>query len=87
MIEEEQKKKGSCRNRCASEPQPTETLPREDIDGSHLTDYIQLGRATPWADKVDLSQFLCMVFVLTLSFIKVGLMEQGFLFLTLDGLP
>lgn len=65
-----------------------ETPPRDGIVGSRLTDYIHLGRARPWSNKIDFIHCLCMTFMLTVSFIKAGLMLKGHLFLTLnDTLP
>jgi len=65
----------------------TETAPRDSIEGSNLTDFITLGRATPWGEKVDFVLCASMWLILAVSFIKVGLMLNGHLFLTMDGLP
>ena len=64
----------------------TETSPRDAIDGSELTDFIDLGRSRPWIDKADLVLQTCGIFLVGISFIKLGLVAKGFMFITMDGL-
>ena len=66
----------------------TETPPRDCIVGSRLTDFMHFGYAYPWRDKTDFAYCVCMMFILAISFIKLGLMVKGHLFITLhDTLP
>ena len=46
---------------------------------------IELGRATPWCDSNDFNQFLCMLCLLFYSFIKLGVLNAGYLYMTIEG--
>lgn len=53
------------------------------IFGSALTDFIELERATPWCNYDDLHHLFVMFFVLLLSVVKVGMLADGLMFVTL----
>ena len=85
--EEEQKSDKTCSGTsCHQIQNMTETSPRDAIDGSELTDFIELGKARPWIDKADLVLQTCGIFLVGISFIKLGLVAKGFIFITMDGL-
>ena len=44
--------------------------------GTNLTDYIELGKARPWADWIDLCHFLVMASCLVYTFVKLTLMKD-----------
>ena len=48
-----------------------------------ITDFIHIGSANPLANQIDLIHFVCMGLILFVSFVKVELIGQGHLFLTL----
>ena len=58
-------------------------------DDSHdyttLGDHIELGRATPWCNASDFNNFVCMLSIIVYSFIKLGVLNAGYLFMTLEG--
>lgn len=55
------------------------------IYGSELDDYIELGEAKPCIDKIDMLHMCVLVSLLFYSILKLGLMAEGHLFVTIDG--
>ena len=60
---------------------------RSFIPGTELTDFIDLGKATPFYCLNDMLYALIMVSLVLFSIIKLGILISGNIFLTVDGFP
>ena len=69
---------------CSTVSKMSEKPPRDAITGSRITDFMQLGHAKPWSNKIDFIHCLSMGLMLLTSFIKAGLMLKGYRFMTLN---
>ena len=83
-MKEDEKKKHKFQSGCGS-ASPTETPPRYYIAGSFLSDFVQIGQIKCSTETSFISQTVCLLVILAVSIIKVGLMQEGFHFLTLSG--